>query len=323
VREDVASVSSRSVPISRPNDEAVKIPANGFILAGTLSKPATAPPPPAKLPAVVLVGGTGPMDRDGLVAGIPVIGQLANALADAGFVVVRYDKRGIGQSGGRVESAGLTEYAEDARAAVKMLTQRKDVDSKRIALIGHGEGGAIALVAASKDKAIKSVGLLASPGTTGAELILAQQQHALGRSTMSAGEKAAAIDLQKRIHAAVISGQGWEQLPLSVRRTVDNPEFQTLLTHDPAKVIPNVKQPLLILQGALDTQIEPPNADRLETLAKARKNATPVDVVRVPGVNHLLVPATTGEADEYASLPTKHVSQAVTQAVVEWLKKTL
>jgi hypothetical protein len=106
VREDIASVSSRSVPISRPNDERVRIPANGFVLAGTLSRPAQASAAP--LPAVVLIGGSGPVDRDSLLFGIPVLGQVANALADAGFAVLRYDKRGIGQSGGRVESAGLT-----------------------------------------------------------------------------------------------------------------------------------------------------------------------------------------------------------------------
>src|SRR2546421_540944 len=93
VREDIASISSRSVPISRPNDEAVKIPANGFVLAGTLSRPAQTTA--ARLPAVILVGGSGPSDRDGLAFGIPVLGEIANATADAGFITLRYDKRGI------------------------------------------------------------------------------------------------------------------------------------------------------------------------------------------------------------------------------------
>jgi len=84
-----------------------------------------------------------------------------------------------------------------------------------------------------------------------------------------------------------------------------------------------VRQPLLIVQGDLDTQVEPPNADRLEALARARKNAKPVEVVKIPGVNHLLMPAATGEVDEYPTLKDKHVSPAVTQAIVTWLKKTL
>jgi pimeloyl-ACP methyl ester carboxylesterase len=328
VREDIASVSSRSITISRPNDEPFKIPANGFILAATLSRPAQAAPPPtttsttSRLPAVVLVGGTGPADRDYLAYGVPILGELAGAIADAGYIVVRYDRRGIGQSGGRAETAGLAEYAEDVRAAVKALSDRKDVDGKRIFLVGHSEGGTVALLAASKDKRVRAVGLLATPGVSGADLILAQQQHTLGRSKMSAEEKQAAVDLQRRIHDAVITGKGWEQLPLSIRSTVDNPEFQTLLTNEPGKVIAEVQQPMFILHGTLDTKVDPSNADRLLELAKARKNHPPVDIVKVPGVNHLLERATTGEEDEYGSLPDKHVSNAVTQALIEWLKKT-
>jgi len=85
----------------------------------------------------------------------------------------------------------------------------------------------------------------------------------------------------------------------------------------------DIKQPILIVQGLLDTQVAPANADRLEQLAKARKRSAPVDVVRVPGVNHLLVPAVTGEADEYATLTDRAVSPAVSGAIRDWLTKTL
>ena len=320
VREDIASVTSRSVSISRPNDEQVKIPSNGFSLAGTLSRPAQASA--TRLPSVVLVGGSGPTDRDSLAFGIPILGQIAGALADAGFIVVRYDKRGIGQSGGRAEAASLVDYAEDVRAAVKMLAERKDADAKRIAVIGHSEGGLVALMAAAKEKRIAAVGLIATPGSTGADIVLAQQQRLLNRMKLTPEEKQAKVDAQKKIHEAVITGKGLEQLPPDVRRTVDNPEFQSLLTSDPVKLVADVRQPLLIIQGALDTQVEPQNADRLETLARARKNSPPVEVVKVPGVNHLLVPATTGEFDEYGTLKDKQVSQLVTEALVTWLKKT-
>jgi pimeloyl-ACP methyl ester carboxylesterase len=321
VREDIASVSSRSVSISRPNDEQVKIPSNGFSLAGTLSRPSQASG--GRLPAVVLVGGSGPTDRDSMAFGIPILGQIADALADAGFIVVRYDKRGIGQSGGRAEAAGLADYADDVRATVKLLADRKDVDPKRIAVIGHSEGGLVALMAAAKEKRIAAVGLIATPGSTGADIVLAQQQHLLNRMKLTPEEKQAKVDAQKQIHEAVITGKGLEALPPDVRRSVDNPEFQSLLTSDPAKLVASVRQPLLIVQGALDTQVEPQNADRLEALARARKSAPPVEVVKVPSVNHLLVPATTGEADEYGTLKDKQVSQLVTEALVTWLKKTL
>jgi uncharacterized protein len=320
VREDIASVSSRTVTISRPNDEQVKIPGNGFVLAGTLSRPASTAE--KVLPAVVLVGGSGPADRDELVFGVPILGQIANALADAGLIAVRYDKRGIGQSGGRAEAASLADYTDDVRAAVKWLSDRKDVDDKRIAVVGHSEGGAVALMAAAKEKRIAAVVPIAANGVTGAELVLAQQQHLLDRSTMSAEEKQAKVELQKRIHEAVLTGKGWEQLPADVRRQVDNPEFQSILANDPAKVMPDVKQPILIVQGALDTQVEPSNADKLEALARQRKNAPPVEVLKVPGVNHLLIPAKTGEVSEYNTLTDKEVSAEVTSGIASWLKKT-
>ena len=321
VREDIAAVSSRSVTISRPNDTQINVPSNGFSLAGTLSRPATAAAP--RLPAVVLVGGSGPTDRDSLVVGIPIFGQIADALADAGYIVVRYDKRGIGLSGGRAESATLADYADDARATVKLLADRKDVDPKRIAVIGHSEGGLVALIAAAKDKRIAALGLIATPGMTGANVVLAQQKRLLDLTTLTPEEKQAKVDAQKQIHQAVITGKGLELLPPAVRRSVDNPEFQGILMSDPARLVPLVRQPLLIVQGGLDMQVEPQNADLLEALARTRRNAPAVEVVKVPGINHLLVPATTGDVSEYADLKDKQVSVAVTAAIITWLNKTL
>jgi pimeloyl-ACP methyl ester carboxylesterase len=320
-REDIAAVSSRSVVISRPNDVALNIPSNGFSLAGTLSRPLQTSA--ARLPAVVLVGGSGPIDRDSLLAGIPIFGQIADALATAGYIVVRYDKRGVGQSGGRAEAASLADYADDARAAVKLLSDRKDVDPKRIAVIGHSEGGLVALMAAAKDKKIAAVALISTPGMTGADLVLAQQKRMLERTSMTPEEKQAKVDEQKKIHEAVITGKGLELLPPNVRRSVDNPEFQGVLTSDPTKLMAQVRQPLLIVQGGLDTQVEPQNAELLEGLARKRKNAPAVETVKVPTVNHLLVPATTGEVSEYADLKDKNVSKAVTEPLVTWLNKTL
>jgi len=321
-REDMAAVSTRRLTISRANDENVRIEANGFWLAGTLSKPEGAKGP---LPAVVLVAGSGPTDRDETVAGIPIFGQLAHALADAGFAVLRYDKRGVGQSGGRVESAALADYAEDVRAAVRMLADRKDVDRRRIAVVGHSEGGALALLAASKEKRIAALGLLATIGMTGADLNMYQVRHALDRSNRPDAERQNTIELQRQIQQAVLTGKGWETIavPPAVRRQAETPWFQSFLAYDPAKVMQDVDQPLLIVQGALDTQVPPENADKLEALARSRKKAGPVEVVKVAGINHLLVPATTGEVDEYGTLGDVSVSPAVTTAIATWLNKTL
>ena len=322
VREDIAAVSTRRLTMSRPNDEEVRIPANGFSLAATLSKPSDKS---GRLPAVVLVSGSGPTDRDETVSGIAVFGQLANALANAGFVVLRYDKRGVGQSGGRTEAATLVDYAEDVRAAVHLLSDRKDVDPRRIALIGHSEGGSLALIAASKEKRLAAVGLVAAIGTTGAELNMYQVTHALERTNRPEAERRATLDLQRRVQDAVMTGKGWEtiSLPENLRRQADTPYFQSVLMFDPEKAMRDVAQPILILQGSLDTQVPPSHADKLEAFARQRKKAGQVDVAKVAGVNHLLVPAKTGEADEYGRLSNEKVSPEVISALTSWLTKTM
>ena len=320
VREDIASVAARRVAVSRPGDEPVRIAGNGFSLAGTLSRPASAANRP--LPGVILVGGSGPTDRDETAFGVPIFGELAGMLANAGFLVLRYDKRGVGQSGGRPEAAALADYTEDLRSAIKFMADRKDVDRKRLATVGHSEGGSVAMLAAAADDRVTAVVLIDAIGVTGAELNLEQVTHALGRTNRSDADKQATIELQKKIQLAVLTGTGWEGITPNVRRQADTLWFKSYLAFDPAKPLDKMRQPLLIVQSMLDTQVPPSNADRLETLAKARKKAAAVEVVRIPDINHLLVPATTGEVDEYPNLADKHVSPAVGSAVAAWLQKT-
>lgn len=321
IRDDAASVAVRPESVHNPTDAPVTIPANGFNLVGTI----TVPPTVAgrlRYPAVVLVGGSGPADRDEIVAGIPIFAELARQLADSGHVVLRYDKRGIGQSGGRTENATLADYADDAMAAVRWLRKRKDVDHRRLVVAGHSEGAPVALMAATNQKAIDGVISIAGPGTSGADLVLEQQQHVLEGMSLSAEQKQAKIDLQKKIQDAVISGKGLDDLPEDVRKQADTPWFRSLLTYDPAKVLARVRQPLLIIQGELDTQVSPSQADRLADLARKRKKASPVEVVHIPGINHLLVEAKTGEVSEYADLKEHKVSPRVSQAIADWIKKS-
>ena len=320
VREDLASVAARRVTVSRPGDEAVRIPADGFSLAGTLSKPAVASSTP--LPAVILSGSANQSDRDETLYGVPIFGQIAGSLADAGFLVLRYDKRGTGQSGGRAEAARIADYADDLRAAAKFLGTRKDVDRKRIAVLGYSEGGLVAMLAAAKYDRIGAIVLVNTVGTTGADANLSQVQRGLNRSTRSEADKTATIELQKKIQAAVLSGTGWEGLSPALRRQADVPWFQSFLAFDPVKTLQGVEQPILVVHGLLDTQVLPDNADRLEALTRARKKGGAADVVKVPGVNHLLLQATTGEVDEYADLTGTPVSDAVTAGIVSWLQKT-
>jgi pimeloyl-ACP methyl ester carboxylesterase len=322
VREDMSSVMTREESMSRPGDEDVFIPAYGFNLAGTVSKPQGQQ---GRLPAVVLIGGSGPQTRDEKVFGIPIFGQLSAAIADAGFFVVRYDKRGVGGSGGRVESATLSDYSDDALSVVQWLRARRDVDPERIALVGHSEGAVVALISGSRDKKISALGLIAGPGQTGRELTLLQQAHALARLNDSDATKRAKVDLEIRIIDAVTKDGSWEGIPEPLRRQSDNPWFKSWLLFDPAAIMPKVQQPILIVQGTLDTQVPPNQADLLETLSRQRKKLPPTATTKVviPGINHLLVPATTGEVDEYATLAGANISPAVTSAVTQWLATAL
>jgi uncharacterized protein len=322
VRNDLASVSARAVTARNPTDSDVTIPGNGFSIAGTLTKP------PAvgrmRLPTVVLVGGSGAVDRDSNVAGIPMMSQLAGALAAQGFLVLRYDKRGVGQTGGRTEVVTHKDYAEDLIGVIRWLASRDDVDSRRLAVAGHSEGGAVAMIAAAREKKIGSLILLDATGTSGADLILEQQQRELDRLKLPEAEKAQKIALQRQIQAAVVSGNGWDSVPEDMRKLADTPLFRSLLLFNPAEIMPQIKQPILIIQGDLDTQVPPHHADKLGDLARARKKgAGPVEVVHIPGVNHLLVPATTGDVAEYERLKEKAITPTVATTIVDWLKKGL
>lgn len=321
IREDVATVASRTSSHYRANDTDVSIgvASYGFKLAGTLSKPADAAPT-TRLPAVVLIAGSGPLDRDETAYGIPVFAQLANALADAGFAVVRYDKRGVGQSGGRNEFATLGDYAEDVVAVVKFLEKRKDIDPKRIALVGHSEGAAVALLAARRAGEVDAIALIAGIGTTGAQLNLEQQQYALKTSKIPEAEHAAKIELQKKVQAAVLTGKGWEDVPADIRKQAESPWFGSFLAFDPAPVVAKLDQPIFVIQGALDTQVPPHHAEKLAALANARKKAAKTEVVVVPGINHLLVPAKTGDVSEYGSLADRTVSPEIASRIAAWLK---
>lgn len=322
-REDIASAASRTAAFSVPGDESVTIPSLGFNLAATITKPPSATTP---RPAVILIGGSGPTDRDETVAGIPVFGQIARALVAAGFVVVRYDKRGVGQSGGRVESVTIADYAEDARQVLLWLEKRKEVDKDRIALVGHSEGALVAMLTAGRERGrVAALALIAGPSTSGNEVVLEQQKHLLSKMPIDDAQRAEKVALQEKINTAVIKGTGWADIPEQARRVADTPWFYSFLTFDPEKAIAETRQPVLILQGQLDTQVPPHHADDLATFARARKGTkADVEVVKVPGVNHLLVPAKTGDVSEYATLgPDAKVSPEVTTALTSFLTKAL
>jgi hypothetical protein len=309
VREDASSVAVRTQTARNPTDADVTIPANGFNLAGTL----TTPPGVAgrlRYPAVILVGGATPADRDEVIGSVPVFAQLAKALADSGHVVLRYDRRASGQSGGRTESVTLGDYADDALAAVKWLLKRDDIDKRRVVVAGYGDGAPSALIAASREKDIKGVVTFEASGTRGDELVLRQQERLLNQMKLSAEERQSRIALQKKLVAAVVSGTGWEGIPEAMRRQADTPLFKSQLTYDPAAVLSKVRQPILIVHGDLDSAMPAAEANKLADAARARKKAPPPQVTVVAEATQTLAPR--GKTT---------VDPAIPAAIAEWIKK--
>ncbi len=316
IRSDIAAVTARPQTVDNENDEDLHIPATGFNLGATLTYPKdTQSTNNSKWPAVILVPGSVPMDRDGMVSGVPILGQLAGGLANAGFLVVRYDKRGFGQSGGRSETATLNDYAGDVRDVVQYLRRRDDVNDRHIAVVGHADGAWIAMLAASKERRITALGLIAAPSKSGAEIVLEQQQQMLQRMSLTDAERQEKIALQQDIHAAAISGSGWDAIPLAMRQSADTAWFRSYLTFDPWSVLKETRQPVIIAHGTLDHQVIPEHADRLRQFALARSQRAQVKQIRLDNVNHLLLPAITGHIEEYDDLVERTISRELILAL--------
>jgi pimeloyl-ACP methyl ester carboxylesterase len=147
---------------------------------------------------------------------------------------VRYDKRGFGQSGGRSESATLQDHGEDVRAIVKWLQSREDVDDRRIAVIGHGEGAWVAIQAAARENKIAAVVSLAGPGTTGAELVLEQQQMARDAVELTPTGRDQRVALRKLMQDAGLSGRGGGGISPEMRQDAETPWVQSFLAFSPA-----------------------------------------------------------------------------------------
>jgi hypothetical protein len=167
--------------------------------------------------------------------------------------------------------------------------------------------------------------LIAGPSTSGNEIVLEQQKYLLSKMPIDDAQRAEKIALQEKINTAVIKGTGWADLPKQARDVADTPWFYSFLTFNPEKAMNDTRQPVLILQGELDTQVLPQHADKLAQYARARKgDKAAVEVVKVPGVNHLLVPAKTGDVTEYGTLgPDAKVSPQVTAAIASFLSKAM
>ena len=320
-REDIASVSARVRRTSHAGDEETRIESEGFSLAATITTPVDHPRPATGWPAVLLVPSPGAADRDGAVATVPVLGQIAGALADAGFLVARYDSRGVGQSGGRAESADVEVYADDARRVVRYLDDRDGVDRDQITVVGYDAAGWIAMIVADKERRADRLVLVSVPSTSGAELLMEQQRGVLDRLGVSEAERSEKVSLQQRIHDAVLGDESWDGVPEEMRRQSDTAWFRSFLRFDTADAMRRTRQPILILHGSVDVEVGLQHAERLEDLAQTRRRNTSAERVTLEGLDHLLLDVGAGGAVEYADLRAESVSPLFTDALISWLAR--
>ena len=323
-RQDISLVSTRLTGVTVPGDTSVRIASRGFSLASALTVPQHAPMPEDGWPAVVLVPGTESADRDEFLSGVPIHGHLATTLSAAGYVVVRYDRRGVGQSGGRAETATLDDYAADVRAAVDYLRDRDDIDRDRIGVIGHGEGGWIGLEAASRERRITALALVGTPSTDGVSWVLERQETELDRIGADDEARADRLDLQRRLNAAVLGNGPWDDIPSDLRQRADTRWFRSFLEFDPAEALRRARQPLLVMHGRLDRAVALSHAERLAAVgSERRRQESTVDLVSLPGVNHLLLDTTPG-GDAASTAPASlSLSPLVTSSLVAWLDRVL
>ncbi len=277
-------------------DAAFASESGGARLAGTLAIPAPATGPAvghvsARLPAVVLVSGAGPQDRDGTFFGHKRFLVWTSALVGAGFAVLRLDDRGVGASEGVLLDADLSVLASDALAAVQWLQRQPEIEASQVGLLGVSLGGVVSALAAAEasDQAAVAFLILAStPGRPGAELLVAQQDRLLAAQGLPEVERQEMRMLTETAIRTARQGSGLteaesrQQLRPLVRRMAEltsklggplslapsesaieqqidlllSPQMQDTLFLDPADALRRVRCPVLVVQGELDLQVD-------------------------------------------------------------------
>ena len=306
--------------------------AAGNTLAGTL----TIPPGKGPFPAVLLISGSGPNDRDETVFGHKPFLVLSDYLTRKGIVVLRVDKRGVGKSTGDLAHATTADFATDAEAGVQYLKTRAEADPRRIGLIGHSEGGTVAPMVAAGDPGVRFIVLMAGPGVPGDQIIV-EQGRLIEEAAGATKEKAAQdADKQRELFALVekekddavlgkelrekLAGRVPDaQIDMAIQQ-VTSPWMRYTLTYDPATALRKVACPVLALNGEKDLQVSA--AQNLPAIKKALEEGgnKQIEIDELPGLNHLFQTAKTGSPTEYAQIE-ETISPVALDKVASWILK--
>ena len=322
-------------------------------LAGTLTLPE--PPHPegtegrrdANYPVVVLITGSGPQNRDEELLGHKPFLVLADYLTKNGIGVLRFDDRGTGESTGDFKTATSLDFASDVESAVNYLLTRKEINKKKLGLIGHSEGGIIAPIVAAKSKGINFVVLLAGTGIMGNELLLLQQELIGKASGANNEELQKAKKINKGAFDIIIKSSNSEilktELTNYIQQTIkdipeserpsgmsekdfvnqqvnqlSSPWMQFFIKYDPSIILKEVKCAVLALNGSKDLQV--PSTINLETIKKGLEKGgnKKVTIKELPNLNHLFQECQTGTPQEYSKIEQTFSPLALT-TILNWI----
>lgn len=306
-------------------------------LAGTL----TLPKGPGPFPALILIAGSGPLNRDEEVAGHRPFHIIADRLTRQGIAVLRYDKRGIGGSAGSVDNSTTLDFAADAQAAIDYLKLRREIDAKKLGLLGHSEGAMIAPCIANRSQDVAWLVLLAPPATSGEETLINQssligqvggltQPQLLASLTFDREaydlvrkekDPAAAADRLKSLLKE--SGLDAVMPPAALEtqiRMLTSPWFHFFLDYDPVPVLQTLKTPTLALYGQKDLQVPPKfNLAPFKNALESAGN-NDYDVRELPDLNHQFQHAYSGSPAEYAAIEETFSPEAL-QILSDWIAR--
>jgi uncharacterized protein len=316
----------------REEDVAYDNPAGGDRLAATLTIPGGKGP----FPAVVLITGSGPQDRDETVFDHKPFLVLADYLTRRGIAVLRADDRGVGKSTGTFEGATTADFATDTEAGIAYLKTRPEVDAREIGLIGHSEGGIIAPMIAARNHDVAFIVMMAGSGVPGDEILVAQVElltEAAGKSheeAVKAGAEEGEIltlakqnpdqaTLEKALNEK-LGGRLPDTRGLATLAALKSPWLRYFIAYDPATALRKVTCPVLALNGEKDLQVPPKqNLPAIRKALEAAGNKN-FETDEMPGLNHLFQTTKTGSPKEYGEIE-ETISPAALEKISGWILK--
>ena len=277
-----------------------------------------------KTPALVMVTGSGQQNRDEEIFGHRPFAVIADALGRAGIATLRYDDRGFSGYEGNINDCTVDDFRKDALSGIRMLRERFD----KVGVIGHSEGGTIAMMIAADNEADYIISL-AGMSVSGAETLVWQNRIAL----LSAGLPETMTDAYCKLiadafHVKTNGGrmpaaddydlpEGLKQNYQAVLSQIQTPYMSDFLTLDTRPLHGNIKCPVLALNGTKDMQVDA--VRNLEALRKGLPDNPKNQISAVEGVNHLFQNCETGSVNEYKEIE-ETISPAVLEKIISWLK---